>query len=1472
MPTRTIADRLSHIFFNIPTHVSNRNRHMSPTLLIGAYLGFFTHILFLFLFNFLNITPLALFNIGSCTCYLICIFLIRTKGALTFAIILGCIEILVHQIFSIRIIGWDAGFQFYLFIIPSILFLGQFKRSSIPVSGCFICVFTFIILYFYASVGFTPHKIISPNIVDFFYLLNTTFTLSLIGIFTFVFYKANIKTERVLRSNEKKYQDILENMEDAYFESDLHGNFTYANAAAVRDLEMKREEVLGSNFSEYGSEKDVKALFDIFIEMYNTDEPVNQKHYVLVTPNGTKKYMEISASLIRDPKGVPIGFGGVSRDITLRKQAEKEIRFQKAFFENFIENSPEAIAITDSEGIIKRINSEFTRLFGYTSNEAVGENINELVVTPEKLDEGLKIDRTAADGKPYAVETIRKRKDGSIFNVSLIGAPILIDGSIVDQLAIYRDISERKASEEILRQNEEKYRTILDNLEAGYYELDLNGTITDGSDLAGMLLGTSTEKFLGSNFADYCDEENAQVLFETYHNLYKTGQPAKEIEWKITVPGGNSYTVDASAALMRDTEGKSIGFRGIIRDISERKKAEQKNLIQGIKLTQLFEVSTEAIAFINENDRVEKINGQFTKIFGFLPQEVIGKSLDETIIPNARAEEGKSIKTDIKKGKHSFHETVRQRKNGSLVDVSITGMPIYVDKQESGFYAIYRDISNRKQVEQELKRAKKSADEANQAKSSFLANMSHEIRTPMNAVLGMTHLALQTELSSKQYDYLDRIKVSANSLLGIINDILDFSKIEAGKLKMESKEFSLDEVLRNLSSLLTMKSKEKEHLEILFDIPQNVPRFLKGDSLRLGQVLVNLANNAVKFTDAGEIVISAKLVEKDNERILLEFSVSDTGIGLTQDQIDTLFEAFSQADSSTTRKYGGTGLGLTICKSIVKMMDGDICVESKVGKGSTFTFTAKFEKSSHKKQEILIPSTDLKDIKVLVVDDSAAARKILESMLVSFGYEVSLSVSGEDGLKKLEKASETRAYDLVLMDLKMPGKNGIEISRRIKNHPSLSKIPTIIMVTAYGRDEVFNQAEEVGLEGFLAKPVSASELFDTIMQVFGKSVSQTSVYATRKAQQNRDLIGIKGSKILLVEDNEINQEVARELLGGVGLDVSIAANGHEALKAVRKKEFDAVLMDIQMPVMDGYQATHEIRKDGQFDKLPIIAMTAHAMAGDKEKCLKAGMNDYISKPIDPDKMFHVLTRWISPGESIDQKDFHLIGTSESNEAIDINFPELPGISVKLGLRNVRGNIKLYKKLLNKFYRNHSTVADDIKIALDMDDIKTAIHLAHSIKGVAGNLGAKDLQQRAADLEMTLSKRRTQNVKDLIDNFTNSLRIMLNSITLLENEHLLEEERQDNDDFRDLKTSSLLPEKKAKILSSLNELKSLIEQDDFSAGRLFEHTKNTYLKDLDKDTLINLEESLEAYDFEAALPALIQLMQALDKKNMGDQDA
>ncbi len=641
-------------------------------------------------------------------------------------------------------------------------------------------------------------------------------------------------------------------------------------------------------------------------------------------------------------------------------------------------------------------------------------------------------------------------------------------------------------------------------------------------------------------------------------------------------------------------------------------------------------------------------------------------------------------------------------------------------------------------IMEDLEEARKVAESATKAKSDFLANMSHEIRTPMNAILGMTHLALKTDLTLKQKDYLNKVQVSAQSLLGIINDILDFSKIEAGKLDMESIAFNLDEVLDNLATLITVKAQEKEGIEVLFSTAPNVPRALMGDPLRLGQVLINLANNAVKFTDHGEIVVATELMKRGESTIEIKFSVRDTGVGLTEEQKGRLFASFSQADTSTTRKYGGTGLGLAICKRLVEMMGGTIGVESTPGAGSTFFFTAVF--GIGKEEAVLrhVPPPDLRGLKVLVVDDNPSSREILDEMLTSFSFDVTLAASGEEGLEEIVKADGVKPYALVIMDWKMPGMDGIETSRRIKQDTRLSRQPDIIMVTAYGREEIMMQAEAVRLDGFLVKPVNPSVMFDTIMQAMAKDMPKELRSPERKGKESELIKRLAGVRVLLVEDNEINQQVATEILAGAGLAVSVANNGQEAVEAIQKNAYDVILMDVQMPVMDGYTATGIIRKDERFRDLPILAMTAHAMAGDQDKSMAAGMNDHVTKPIDPEKLFATLAKWTA-GKIAAASGLAAAAVAQASVpglATDTQMlpSSLEGFDLATGLRRLQGNQALYRRLLVSFGDKYTGAAADIRCFLDAGDYEKAHRIIHDVKGLSGNLAAEKLQAATADLE------------------------------------------------------------------------------------------------------------------------------------------
>jgi signal transduction histidine kinase/DNA-binding response OmpR family regulator/HPt (histidine-containing phosphotransfer) domain-containing protein len=643
-------------------------------------------------------------------------------------------------------------------------------------------------------------------------------------------------------------------------------------------------------------------------------------------------------------------------------------------------------------------------------------------------------------------------------------------------------------------------------------------------------------------------------------------------------------------------------------------------------------------------------------------------------------------------------------------------------------FGVTQDITDFKRLQTDLVDAKQKAEEATEMKSMFLANMSHEIRTPMNAIIGLSHLALKTQLSSKQRDYISKIHDAGTSLLSVINDILDFSKIEAGRLDVEAIDFDLDDVIGSVTMLTAQKAHEKG-LEFLAHVPRDIPERLVGDPLRLGQILTNLVNNAVKFTERGEIRLDVERLEGTADTVQLQFSVRDTGIGMTREQAAKLFQPFTQADMSTTRKHGGTGLGLTICRRLVELMDGRIALDSEPGVGTTFYFTVPLGVGRAPASRRLVPER-LDRLHVLVVDDNPTARDILQESLSAVTRRVDVAASGKEAIAAIRREDPFDPYDIVFMDWRMPGLDGLQASRHIKSDETLRRQPAIVLVTAFGREEVREEAEQLQLDGFLVKPVTKSMIVDTLVNVFAEGEEVVKADEADQAQR------LRGARILVTEDNEINQQIAIELLEGAGAIVDVANNGREAVELLSAgKTFDVVLMDLQMPEMDGFQATSKLRSDSRFTSLPIIAMTAHATVEERQRCLAAGMNEHIAKPIDPGHLIATVARFYEPGTGAATAGGMV--TQQGPHQTETDLPWIDGLNVQDGLSRVGGNRRLYRNLLRQFIEQQGPALSEVESALATGERALAERVAHSLKGVAGNVGATRVQAAAARLETVI---------------------------------------------------------------------------------------------------------------------------------------
>ncbi len=1092
--------------------------------------------------------------------------------------------------------------------------------------------------------------------------------------------------------------------------------------------------------------------------------------------NGALYWCQTLFSPVHDANNRLIGFVGLKEDISQRKsmleQLQAQLRLDQALkeFDHAVRNQPDPQGLARSAlaQIARAISIPYAALYSQSvSNEnsavhlaSFGADGSYSMPLPDRA---VLVSDVIHDGTPLTLNHLGEHASLQEIHIIPIGenpcvgalelglhCPLtaeqtsFLDKALPDlalALSLALDIRERARMSTALARKEEEMRMLLESSSDGIFGIDPQGNITFANPATAKLLGfDQVSQILGLDshwLMHHSHDDGSRYAREDspiQHAIEKRIAVScdKEVFWR---PNGTSFQVAYSASpILHDTvlQGAVITFR----DITDSFEA-------AARMAALWQNATDAFFCFTSDGQFVDLNPSTARLLGYAAVDQVAslslwQCFPEQQEDGALSQEKTLLKLEQakEKGRCEYPWQVR-RADGERVHVEAVVVAAKIGGRML-YFGIWHDVTAQRQAQLAMQTARDAAFDAARMKSDFLANMSHEIRTPMNAIIGMSHLALKTELTPRQRDYLRKIQGAGAHLLGIINDVLDFSKIEAGKLNVERTDFALAQVMENVANLANEKASSKG-LELIIHIAPNVPQDLLGDPLRLGQILINYANNAIKFTEQGEVAITVDLEDENTEGCLLRFSVRDTGIGLTEAQRSQLFQSFQQADASTTRKYGGTGLGLAISKNLASLMGGAVGVESTPGKGSTFWFTARLGRGSAQPLPTLNVDSE-HPLRILVVDDNEIARLVLKDLLEALSVQVDLVDSGEAALQRLSTQHAAQPWDIVMLDWQMPGIDGLETARRM-TALNLQPPPKVMMVTAYGREEVMLGAVEVGAVEVLIKPVSSTALFEALARV--TDCTLVDAHRLQRGTQQYDLSAIKGARVLLVEDNELNQEVANEMLTDAGLSVELAENGAIALAKVQSNTYDIVLMDMQMPVMDGVTATREIRRIDNLSALPIVAMTANVMQADLELCTQSGMNGYVTKPIEPERLWAMLLKWIKPRQVQDGCTLAATVGLAAPPQIDTQLfstLQIDGIDLALGLKQALHKPALFLSMLRHFVNGQQYAVQHIEQALKQDDWALAERLAHTLKGTAGNIAAIEIQRRAEDLENLIRQR------------------------------------------------------------------------------------------------------------------------------------
>ncbi len=900
--------------------------------------------------------------------------------------------------------------------------------------------------------------------------------------------------------------------------------------------------------------------------------------------------------------------------------------------------------------------------------------------------------------------------------------------------SLEREVAERKRTEQVLRDSEALYSSLVENLPVHVLRKDLQGRFTFANESFCQLLGRPLEEIVGKTDLDFYPPELAGKYRQDDKTVAETGELFECVE--ENKKGGETRYVQVMKSAVRDAEGKIVGVQVIFWDVTARRKAEAALEQERYLLRALMDNLPHNIYFKDTESRFTRINKALADYFGLNDaSEALGKT-DVDFFTDEHAQQALADEQEVMRTGEPLLDKEEKETwmNGRETWASTTKLPLYNEEGEiAGTFGISRDITEKKRAAEALRAAKEAAESASRAKSAFLANMSHEIRTPMNVIIGMTELVLDTRLTAEQREYLMAIQESSEALLSLISDVLDFSKIEAGRLDLDTAPFDLHETLGDTMRWLAIRAHGKG-LELACHIRPDVPVFVVGDRNRLRQIVVNLLSNAIKFTDHGEVVLDVRHQSQSDGQVVLHFAVSDTGIGIAEDKLAVIFDAFEQADNSTTRRYGGTGLGLAISSKLVELMGGRIWAESQVGQGSRFHFTARFDLAPEDSRGLakLEPAV-IRGTRVLVVDDNATNRLILEEMLGNWGVKATSAPGGREALHAMREARRSgEPFLLVISDVHMPEMDGFELLEEVKRDREIGST-IIMMLTSGDHPGDIARCEQMGVAAYLLKPVKQSELFDAIMMALGISAAQVEpVEAVAGAPYGPS----RSLRVLLAEDSLVNQKLAIGLLRKQGHAVVVANTGKEALAAWEMQKFDLIIMDVQMPDMDGLEPAAAIRsREKQTGAhIPIIAMTAHAMKGDRERCLKAGMDEYVSKPIRAKQLFDAITAQVSSFPVSDAKS---------------GSPEGAGLDWEAALRAVKGDRELLNVVVDAVLEESPKILEEIRRAVAAEDA-TALRLAaHTLKGSVRYFGQTPAYERAYQLEQMGRSRRLENVREIL---------------------------------------------------------------------------------------------------------------------------